>query len=270
MNRKSKKPMELSGSLWLQKSGQKIVAEERIALLEKIHELGSITKAAKAAGISYKTAWDSVDLMNNLADKPLVERNAGGKGGGGTALTKAGLEVVKQFQVFGEEHRRFLQSISDRIEDGDDLYNFLHRISLKISARNVFAGTVTEITRGIVNAMIVLTLKGGTAITATITNASVSALGLEAGKEAYAIVKASSVILGTDLHASKISARNILCGSVTNILDDPVNSEITVDLGEGNTISAVITHESASRLGLVIGAHACTLFKASSVILGVV
>jgi len=268
--RKNKSPMELSGSLWMQKSGQKVFAEERIALLDKIGELGSITKAAKAVGISYKTAWDLVDLMNNLADKPLVERSVGGKGGGGTALTQAGLRVVEQFHIFEEEHRRFLENIGSRIAAGDELYAFLRRISLKVSARNIFAGTVTEITRGAVNAMVVLTLKGEASITATITKASVDALELKAGKEAYALVKASSVILGTDLHSLKTSARNLLCGSVSKIIDGPVNAEISVDLGEGNSISAVITHESASDMGLGVGSHACALFKASSVILGVV
>jgi molybdate transport system regulatory protein len=178
--------------------------------------------------------------------------------------------VVKQFHIFDEEHRRFLENISSRIEAGDELYAFLRRISLKVSARNIFSGTVTKITRGAVNAMVVLTLKGGAVITATVTVASVNGLGLEVGKEAYGIVKASSVILGTDLHTLKISASNLLCGSVVKIIDGPVNTEISVDLGEGNSISAVITHESAADMGFGVGSHACALFKASSVILGVV
>jgi molybdate transport system regulatory protein len=270
LKRSEKTPLELSGSLWLEKSGRKVFAGERIALLEKIHELGSITKAAKAVGISYKTAWDLVDLMNNLADRPLVERSVGGRGGGGTALTPAGLEVVRQFHVFDEEHRRFLQNIGGRLAGGDQLYALLRRISLKVSARNLFAGTVTKLTRGKVNAMVVLTLKGGAAISATVTRASADALELEVGKEAYAIVKASSVILGADLHALKTSARNLLCGTVTKILDGPVDCEVNVDLGEGNTLCAVITHESASEMGFGVGSHACALFKASSVILGVI
>jgi molybdate transport system regulatory protein len=262
--------MELTGALWLSKSGQKVFAEDRIALLEQIGELGSITQAAKAVGISYKTAWDQVDLMNNLADKPLVARSAGGKGGGGTALTPAGQEMVRQFHVFEAEHRRFLDTIGSRMDGGDELYAFLRRMSLRVSARNIFAGKVTAVTRGAVNALVVLNLKGGAAISATVTKASVDALGLEVGKEAYAIVKASSVILGADLHGLRTSARNLLCGRIAKIIDGPVNAEVTVDLGEGTSISAVITHESAADLGFKVGNHACALFKASSVILGVV
>ena len=270
MNSKAKSPLAFTGSLWLEKSGQKVVAEDRIVLLEKIHELGSIAKAAKVVGISYKTAWDLVDLMNNLADKPLVERAVGGRGGGGTVLTQAGLEVVRQFQIFGEEHRRFLRNLGKRIEAGEDFYALLRRISMKVSARNVFAGTVTEITRGGVNALVVLGLKGGARLAATVTNASVDALALATGKEAFAIVKASSMILGTDLHGCRLSAHNLLCGSVSQIIQGPVNAEVNLELGQGTTLSAVITQESVAEMGLAPGGHACALFNTSSVILGVV
>ncbi|WP_038820465.1 winged helix-turn-helix domain-containing protein, partial [Pseudomonas savastanoi] len=54
---------------------------QRIALLQHIAEQGSITRAAKSAGLSYKAAWDAIDELNNLAQKPLVERSVGGRGG---------------------------------------------------------------------------------------------------------------------------------------------------------------------------------------------
>ena len=76
-------------------------------------------------------------------------------------------------------------------------------------------------------------------------------------------------MIGTDLHDAKISARNIMYGTVTKIIEGPVSTEVDVEIGGGNTISAVITHESSGTLGLKVGSHACTLFKASSVILGV-
>ena len=80
----------VSGRLWILRRQSEFLGGDRIALLEKIDELGSITKAAKAVGISYKNAWDTVNLINNLAEKPLVNRSAGGKGGGGTSLTAEG------------------------------------------------------------------------------------------------------------------------------------------------------------------------------------
>ena len=140
---------------------------------------------------------------------------------------------------------------------------------MKISARNVLAGTITGITKGVVNAEITLSLKAGTPVVAVITNGAVENLGLAVGMPACAIIKASSVIVGTDLHDAKVSARNVFCGTVEKIVQGPVSTEVDIDVGGGNALSAVITHESGERLGLEVGGHACALVKASSVIVGV-
>ncbi|NVN92128.1 MAG: TOBE domain-containing protein [Desulfuromonadales bacterium] len=140
---------------------------------------------------------------------------------------------------------------------------------MKVSARNTFTGTVSSITKGAVNAEVTLTLKGGVSLTAIVTNGSVDNLELATGKEAQAIVKASSIIIGTNLHDVAVSARNVFCGTIVTIIEGPVNNEIDLEIGGGNVISAVITHNSSVRLGLKSGSHACALFKASSVILAV-
>ena len=259
----------LTGNLWLNRAESKFLGGDRIALLEKIDELGSITKAAKAVGSSYKTAWDTVNLINNMAVKPLVERLTGGKGGGGTSLTVEGKRIITQFKTIQEEHRKFLDNLETKLGDADSLYQLLRRISMKVSARNTFAGTVTKITQGAVNAEVTLSLKGGIPLTAVVTNGAIDNLGLTTGEEAYAIIKASSVIIGTDLHDAKVSARNVFCGTIAKIIEGPVNTEVDVEIGGGNTVSAVITHDSATRLELKVGGHACALFKASSVIIGV-
>jgi molybdate transport system regulatory protein len=139
---------------------------------------------------------------------------------------------------------------------------------MKLSARNVFAGTVTKVTKGAVNAEVELTLTGGEKVIAGITNGSVEALGLKDGENAYAIVKASWVILGTELHKVKISARNVLCGTVTEIQEGAVNGEVALKLAGGAVLTAVITNESIRSLGLKNGGHACAAFKASTVIIG--
>ena len=140
---------------------------------------------------------------------------------------------------------------------------------MKVSARNTFAGKVSGITKGAVNAEVTLTLKGGVSLVAVVTNGAIENLGLKVGGEALAIVKASSVLIGTDLHDAKISARNVFCGTISKIIEGPVSTEVDVEIGGGNTVSAVITHGSSQKLGLKEGGHACTLFKSSSVIIGV-
>jgi molybdate transport system regulatory protein len=140
---------------------------------------------------------------------------------------------------------------------------------MKVSARNVFAGTIAGVKKGAVNAEVIINLRDKISIAAIITNASVDNLDLADGKEAYAFVKASNVIIGTDVHNARLSARNIMCGKIVKLIEGPVSTEVSVKIGDGINITAVITHESSRRLGLKEGEHACTLFKASSVIVGV-
>lgn len=261
--------LHLSSNLWFNRDNNKFLGGDRIRLLEKIDELGSITKAAKAVGICYKTAWDTVSAINNLAEKPLVDSLTGGKGGGGTCLTAEGKRIVSQFNHIQEEMRAYLNGLEEKLGNTDSLYTFLRRNSMKVSARNTFCGVVSSITKGAVNAEVTLTLKGGVKLTSVITNGAVDNLELVTGMDAYAIVKASSIIIGTDLHDCKISARNIFCGTVVRVIEGAVNTEVDVEIEGGTIVSAIITHDSATGLDLKPGDHACTLFKASNVILGV-
>jgi molybdopterin-binding protein len=69
---------------------------------------------------------------------------------------------------------------------------------MKISARNVFKGKIVEVTKGVTTAHVKIDIGGGIVVTSSITNASVDDLQLAAGKDAYAVVKASDVMIGTD------------------------------------------------------------------------
>ena len=69
---------------------------------------------------------------------------------------------------------------------------------MKLSARNLLKGKVSEITLGAVNAEVELELSGGQKIVSIITISSVKRLGLEVGKEAYAMIKASNVMIAVD------------------------------------------------------------------------
>lgn len=267
--KRTKDPIGLEGSIWFQKSQNRFLGGDRIALLEKIDELGSINSAAKEIGISYKTAWHLVDMINNLSEKPLVVRMTGGKGGGGTVLTREGRQVIEQYRIVQEEHRKFLENLETRLGDTGELYRFLRRISMRISARNIFSGIVDEVVSGAVNAEVVLALPGGQRIRSVITNGAVENLGLKKGMSAYAIIKSSSVIIGKELGKTSLSASNLICGTVQRVVDGAVNSEIHLDIGNGNILSAIITLPSSAKLALREGDQACALFKASSVIVGV-
>ena len=138
---------------------------------------------------------------------------------------------------------------------------------MKLSTRNQLKGTISSITEGAVNAEVVISLPNGTTIVLVITNAAVKNLELELGKTAYALIKSSNVIIGIDVQ--KISARNVLTGKVSSILEGAVNNDVSIHLGGGYTIAAVITKSSVASLGLEIGTIASAIIKASDVILAV-
>jgi len=271
-NDSSHEPLELGGSVWFQAGANTLGGASRIALLAAIGETGSITSAAKAVGMSYKGAWDAVDAMNNLAGEPLVMRLTGGKGGGGTTLTPRAVKLIETFRAVEREHRRFLERAGAAIEGFATDWDLIGRIGVKTSARNQLYGTVSQITRGSINDEISLTLPGGHTIVAVLTHESTEALGLTVGAAAFALIKASWVVLLVDDESGaplKLSARNQLRGSVQSVKRGAVNAEVSLVLEGGAVITAVVTNQSAEALGLVEGASAVAAFKASSVILGV-
>ncbi len=262
-------PLELEGRLWLTSGGRHLGGPDRIALLAAIAAHGSITQAAKAVGMSYKGAWDAVETMNNLAGAPLVERLAGGRGGGGTRLTEPGARLVAQFHRLEALHRRFIEQLGRQPvgEDIDDI-NLLQVLNMKTSARNQFLGTAETVTRGAVNDEVVLRIVGGQRIVAVVTHESAESLGLAPGAQAFALVKASSVIVAVAVEGARLSARNQLAGTIARVVPGAVNAEVTIALPGGGTIAATITLDSAEVLELAAGMPATALFKASSVIVG--
>ncbi len=140
---------------------------------------------------------------------------------------------------------------------------------MKISARNVLPGTVSGITKGPVNAEIILSLRGGETIVAVITDPSVERLGLERGTDAFAIIKASDVMVGKGLENARLSARNILGGVIAELNEGSVNSEVGVQLSGGTMLVASITKESVKALNLRRGDAVSAVVKASHVMVGV-
>ncbi|MGA2379934.1 MAG: molybdopterin-binding protein [Spirochaetia bacterium] len=69
---------------------------------------------------------------------------------------------------------------------------------MKISARNILKGKVTKVTQGAVNSEVTVELPNGTQIVSVITKSSAKSLGLKKGKDAYAVIKASSVMIAVD------------------------------------------------------------------------
>ena len=237
-----------------------------MALLRQVHYSGSISSAAKTLGISYKAAWEAIEEVNNLSVKPILERSVGGEKGGGTVLTEYGLRVMKYIEAFEATFQDFLESLGDDARTKGELAGYMSILHLKTSARNLFGGQVAKLTKGTVNSEVILDIGNGNQVVATITNQSVDNLGFKIGSEAFAVIKASDVIVAPG-HGFKSSARNLFTGHIRRCEEGAVNGEVIIELPGGKSMVAIITNESIRTLGLKVGDQATVLVKASHVIL---
>ena len=262
-------PPLLNAALSLRRGEGPRIGAERIALLEALGELGSIRGAAERAGLSYKTAWDAVQALNNLFETPLVIARAGGRQGGAAELTDAGRALIAAFHRVESE----LGQVADRLEQGltglpEDIGALFWSLGLQTSARNALRGVVTRITEGAVNSEVVLAVGGGVEIVAVVTRESLAALRLAPGRPVIALIKSTFVVLARG-EGLLTSARNQIQGVVAGRVDGAVSSEITLDIAEGKTLVATITRESAEAMGLALGQPVIALVKAPHVILAV-
>lgn len=241
---------------------------DHLELLERIDVSGSISAAATAMGMSYKAAWQAVEAINNLSREPLVIRQPGGNTGGGTCLTEYGRRVVATYRRLEQEWASVPSAVGRMMDDFDAYYRMSRRFDMQTSARNQFLGTVKSVTRGAVNAEVILDIGSGAELAAIITNDSAEHLALETGSEAYALIKAQWIILVVEENI-KTSARNCLSGTVVRCQEGAVNAEVVIELPGGKTVAAIITNESVKTLGLKEGTRASALIKASHIILAV-
>lgn len=245
--------MQLEGQFWITHNGKNLAGQSRIELLTQIASSGSITQAAKAVGISYKSAWDAVEAMNSAAGSPLVARSTGGKGGGGTQLTAAGQQLIDAFQHYQREHQAFLQRLGadSRLEP---YLQIMERLRLRTSARNQLLAKVCNIQAEGLNDRIDLELHGSAQhLTALITHSSTERLNLQLGAEVFALIKASWVNLlptdGAPMHAEP----NHLTGNVHSLEPGELESELHLQLPGGAHLTAMLSNSQLSNRQLVSG-----------------
>lgn len=207
---------------------------QRIELLRHIAEQGSITRAAKAAGLSYKGAWDAIDELNNLAHTPLVERVVGGKGGGGARLSEEGQRMLRLY----EKLQALQAQVLEAAEDANDL-DLLGRLMLRTSARNQLHGRVSAIEAQGRNDHITLDLGAGLNLRAQITHDSTQTLSLAPGAGVVALIKAGWLCV-LPLDVAGVPGHNCLQGLLEQVLlQDQGPCEMRIGLANGQTLCAL-------------------------------
>jgi molybdate transport system regulatory protein len=138
---------------------------------------------------------------------------------------------------------------------------------MKTSARNAFHCEVAAVTHATVDVQVELQVTDTSRIFAVITRQSADDLQLAPGRSVVALVKSSFVLLARLDDATHVSVQNRLDGTVLDRVDGGVNTEIEIDVGDGKTLTSVITRHSAEALGLRTGEPVSALFDANHVIL---
>lgn len=190
------------------------LADKRIDILRQIGAGGSISQAARAAGVSYKAAWQAVDTLTNLAGTPLVVRAVGGAGGGGARLTDAGHQLLAAADAMAQARGAVLSRWQATAHTG----TALARLAVRTSMRNQWPCVVQRLEpQGqIVRVHLALEAQvlacGGdlhsapTALASRITHESAQLLGLQPGVAVQALCKATAVRVAR-ASAPPISAR---------------------------------------------------------------
>ena len=259
--------MEIEGRIWFKKEGKNLLGNGRVELLEKIDEYGSISKASKAMKMSYKAAWDMVDAMNNLSDKPLVEKVTGGKNGGGTQVTQVGKELINTFKKFKEFYNALLLEVDENELSSDNHLSLIRKLHMKSSSRNMITGHIKEFTTAEYNTKVELSISEDISLYAIIPTATFVDMGLKKGDKVFALVQESSIMLSTQ-QPHGISARNIIKSTISALKTDAVSTEVKLSIGK-NTLTSAISNDSLESLNLKIGQELYAIIKATDIIVSI-
>jgi len=203
--------------------------DKRIDILRRLQDAGSISEAARRAGVSYKAAWQAIDILSNLAGTPLVEKVVGGSGGGGAQLTQAGKELLKASTELEKAKTQLVKKASAK-PTTDSSTAFL---GLRTTMRNQFPCAVSAIVKKAGFVRVGLTSKGGSVFHSKITAASAELFGLHTGQQVLLLCKATAV------HIKKASGekdKNVVHGIVVRKSRGSASGEVNLLVEPGITI----------------------------------
>lgn len=177
------------------KYGERIFADnKRIRLLKEIAKIGSLSQAAKAIGISYKTAWDAINEINQLSDTPFVITSTGGKGGGGTKLSSFALRFIELYDLLSKMQHNAFDILKNNAVPLNDILKVAATLSFQSSARNQWYGSIRSLQVNEVAGFITILLQDQqTEVQAYITQSSIMRLQLSVGKNVMLLVKALQI-----------------------------------------------------------------------------
>ena len=237
-------------------------ADKRIAILQSVGSLGSISEAARQAGVSYKAAWQAIETLSNLAGEVLVERAVGGSGGGGAVVTPAGERLLQAAQWLRQAR---IQALARLGSSGSSAGLAWSGLGFRTSMRNQWPVVVTALRRQVPGMRVVLGLDSGQCITAAITRESAQLMDLTIGQPLWALCKATAVsVRGQALPAT---SDNALMGVVTRASRAAGGGEVSLQLNAGQRAGVQVVGFAEAGHGLRTGDQAYAYCSEASVVL---
>ena len=202
------------------------ISDKRIDILRRIGQAGSISEAARDAGVSYKAAWQAIETLSNLAGQMLVEKVVGGSGGGGAQLTAAGLRLLEAADRLGQARAAVLARLGEQA--GGPAAQRMAGLGLRTSMRNQLPCTVRSLRTAKGAVRVELELADASTLCSRITAESAELLGLEAGLQVIAMCKATAMSVASRFEPE--AGINLLAGQVTRSSPSPEDGEISLRL----------------------------------------
>ncbi|PJG85856.1 TOBE domain-containing protein [Conservatibacter flavescens] len=206
---------------------QLFVDPKRIRLLKEIQQCGSINQAAKNARVSYKSAWDHLQAMNEISPSPLLERNTGGKNGGGTLLTPYAVRLLQLYDLLEQTQEKAFSILQDENVPLDSLLSATARFSLQSSARNQLFGRVHNLTFDHATSLVEIKIPTlPHPVYAAITEKSAVRLGLKTHQEVMLMFKAPWVKISQEMPSE--NNKNIFQGKVISVTSKGEDKEVMI------------------------------------------
>jgi molybdate transport system regulatory protein len=257
--------MEIDGRFWLNKDNKPFLGEGRVRLLKKIDEVGSIHAASKAMKMSYKAAWDMLRDIDKLSKAPFLEKQIGGKGGGGAKLTPYAREMIATYDNFHKLHREFIERFKEAGDNPEKLKMILNRTFLTTSARNQPLCEIMNIEEHKLSSLLSLKTKDGEVLKSKITTKSLKNMGVTPKTSLYAIIKSSDIKIVFDAPKNPDNI-NVLKGDIELVEKSEENIEVTFKSDKGLMLTALL--ESKVDIKLSNNTQAFALIEYDNILIG--
>ncbi|MGS5088127.1 TOBE domain-containing protein [Hydrogenophaga sp. A37] len=220
-------------------------SDKRLEVLRRVAETGSISQAARDAGISYKAAWQAIDTLSNLSGETLVDRTVGGSGGGGARITPQGLQLLS----LADELAQAREAVLARFAGGSSGLRF--GLGLRTSMRNQLpcrVEAVEPLGQGDPTVLVRLRTPGQAVLTSSVTRESADLLGLAPGLEALVLCKATAVRVGRG-EVDDVPGQCVLPGRIERLARGQGRDEVVLALEGGGQWVGFADHPFAARKG---------------------